>query len=113
MTEQQPDPRGEPTDRRVRTGRADRADRADRVDRADRADRPPGYRGALPPRNDALARPWVLAVIGLFVLIVILSLAGVPSRFLAEPSPLPIPSVQPSSSFSLLPSGSAEVSPAP
>ena len=35
-----------------------------------RPDRAPGYRGALPPRNDALARPWVIAVIaiGLFFL---------------------------------------------
>ena len=86
-------------------------DRADQ--RPERSDRAPGYRGALPPRNDALARPWVLIVTGLFVLVVLLSIAGLPSRFFAEPSQTPIPSVQPSSSFSLLPSGSVEVSPAP
>ena len=28
-----------------------------------------GYRGALPPRNDRLARPWVVTVILIFVLI--------------------------------------------
>jgi hypothetical protein len=55
----------------------------------------------------------VLFVAGLFLLIVVLSIAGIPSRFLAQPSPTPIPSVQPSASFTLLPSGSAEVSPAP
>ncbi len=91
------------------TQRPDRpAPRADQ-----RADRAPGYRGALPPRNDRLARPWVLFVAGLFLLIVVLSIAGIPSRFLAQPSPTTIPSVQPSASFTLLPSGSAEVSPAP
>jgi hypothetical protein len=85
-----------------------------RPDRPDqRAERAPGYRGALPPRNDKLARPWVLFVAGLFLLVVILSIAGIPSRFLAEPSPAPIPSVQPSSSFTLLPSASVEISPAP
>ena len=80
-----------------------------------RPDRAPGYRGALPPRNDALARPWVLAVVGILVLIVVLSLAGLPSRLFESPSasPQPIPSVEPSSSLDLLPSGSVPVLPSP
>lgn len=85
-----------------------------RPDRPDqRADRAPGYRGSLPPRKDRLAAPWVLFVTGLFLLVVVLSIAGIPSRFLASPSPTPIPSIQPSASFTLLPSASLEVSPAP
>lgn len=79
----------------------------------ERAERQPGYRGALPPRNDALARPWVAAVVVLFVLIFVLAFAGIPSRLFPEPSVSPIPSVQPSGSFELLPSPSADVSPAP
>jgi hypothetical protein len=39
----------------------------------------PGYRGARTPRNDALARPWVLAVIGIFVLMFVLAFLGFPS----------------------------------
>lgn len=78
-----------------------------------RPDRPPGYRGALPPQTDALARPWILAVVGICVLIVILALAGLPSRLFGSPSATPISSVQPNSSFTLLPSASVEVSPSP
>jgi hypothetical protein len=33
-----------------------------------RGDEGPGYRGSLPPRYDSLARPWVLIVLGIFVL---------------------------------------------
>ena len=36
--------------------------------------RDPGYRGALPTRNDRLARPWIIAVIVIFVAIFVLSL---------------------------------------
>ena len=53
----------------------------------------PGYRGALPTRNDRLARPWVIAVIAIFVAIFVLSALEVPSRFASEPTPLPIPSI--------------------
>ena len=78
-----------------------------------RPDRAPGYRGALPPRNDALARPWVLAVVAIVVLIVVLSIVGLPSSLFASPSPTPIPSVGPSSSIDLLPSGSVPASTSP
>ena len=66
-----------------------------------------GYRGALPPRNDAMARPWVLIVIGLFVAMFVLAFLGFPSSI------FPSPSAKPSPSFSLTPSasGSATTSP--
>jgi hypothetical protein len=51
-----------------------------------------GYRGALPPREDRLARPWVLIVIGLFVLMLVLSFLGFPSSLTPEPTPRPSPS---------------------
>ena len=72
--------------------------------------REPGYRGALPPRNDRLARPWILIVLGIFVLIIVLSILAVPSRFIPEPTPLPLPSLAPVSSESAEPSASAEAS---
>lgn len=77
--------------------------------------REPGYRGSLPPREDRLARPWILAVLGIFVLIVLLSIAGVPSRFIPDPTPLPVPSSTPvpSESPSAEPSESAEASASP
>jgi hypothetical protein len=78
-----------------------------------RPDRAPGYRGALPPRNDAQARPWVIAVIAIVLLIVVLSIAGLPSSLFATPSPTPISSVGPSSSIDLLPSGSVPASTSP
>ena len=52
--------------------------------------RDPGYRGALPTRNDRLARPWLIAVIAIFVAIFVLSFLEIPSRFVPEPTPLPI-----------------------
>lgn len=64
--------------------------------------RAPGYRGSLPTREDRLAKPWILTVIGAFVLILALSALGVPSRFIPDETPIPIPSA--------LPSGSAEPS---
>jgi hypothetical protein len=65
-----------------------------------------GYRGALPPRNDELARPWVLLVIGLFVAMFVLAFLGFPSSLFSSPSDSPLPS------FSLAPaSGSAVASP--
>jgi hypothetical protein len=69
-------------------------------------DRPPGYRGALPPREDRLARPWILVVLAIFVLVFVLSFLGVPSRFIPEPTAVPLPSV-PAPSASV----SAEASP--
>lgn len=74
--------------------------------------KPGGYRGALPERNDTLAKPWILAVIGIFVLIIVLSLLEVPSRFIPDPTPLPIPSVAPSESALGEPSEEASDEPA-
>ncbi|HLY35768.1 MAG TPA: hypothetical protein VKU35_03560 [Candidatus Limnocylindria bacterium] len=64
-------------------------------------ERPPatGYRGSLPPRNDRLAAPWVATVVAVFVLVLALSVAGVPSKLFAAPSSNP--------SASAIPSGSA------
>jgi hypothetical protein len=62
-----------------------------------------GYRGALPPRNDWLARGWVLVVIAIFLSLFVLDALGIPSSLL----PAPTPSVAPA------PSGSAEPSPSP
>jgi hypothetical protein len=75
-------------------------------DRSPRAPREPGYRGSLPPRGDQLARPWVLIVVALFLLIFVLSFVGLPSRLFPTPSPEPIPSfsLSPSPSFDLVPS---------
>ena len=71
----------------------------------------PGYRGSLPSRDDRLARPWILTVLGIFVLILVLSLLGVPSRFFPEPTPVPLPSVPVSSSAEPSASASESVSP--
>jgi hypothetical protein len=75
--------------------------------------REPGYRGSLPPREDRLARPWIVAVLGIFVLIIVLSVAGIPSRIIPDPTPVPLPSVAPIPSESASPSGSVEVSESP
>ena len=75
-----------------------------------------GYRGALPPRNDTLARPWVLAVVATFVLRFVLSFVGFPASLFPEPSGSPNASFSLSPSTSAAPSasGSGEiVSPAP
>ena len=78
--------------------------------------REPGYRGSLPPRQDRLAKPWLLIVAGIFVLIIVLSIAGVPSRFIPDPTPLPTPiatptpSAEPSASASEAASPSTEAS---
>jgi hypothetical protein len=64
-----------------------------------------GYRGALPPRNDAMARPWVLIVIGLFVAMFLLAALGFPSSLFPSASVSPLPS------FSLAPSASASEAP--
>ena len=70
----------------------------------------PGYRGALPTRDDRLARPWILIVFAIFVAILILSAFEIPSRFAPEPTPLPVPSI-PAPSAS--PSATEEPSPEP
>jgi hypothetical protein len=75
--------------------------------------REPGYRGSLPPREDRLARPWILVVLGIFVLIIVLSVAGIPSRIFPEPTPVPLPSLAPVPSASASPSGSVEASSSP
>jgi len=74
--------------------------------------REPGYRGSLPPRQDRLAKPWLMIVAGIFVLIILLSVAGVPSRFIPDPTPVPTPVVTPTPSVeaSASPSGSASPS---
>ena len=74
--------------------------------------RDPGYRGSLPTRNDRLARPWLIAVLAIFVAIFVLSFLEIPSRFVPEPTPLPVPSIpvpsgSESASPSVSPSGSA------
>ena len=69
----------------------------------------PGYRGALPPRNDTMARPWVLTVVAIFVLILLLAFFNVPTTLFPPASPTPIPSisVEPSASGSAAASASA------
>jgi hypothetical protein len=52
-----------------------------------------GYRGALPTREDRLAKPWLLTVAGIFVLVIVLSIAGIPSRLIPEPTDDPLPSI--------------------
>ena len=74
--------------------------RADAAKASPRGGRPAGYRGALPERVDRLARPWVIAVIAIFLLMLVLAFAGIPSRLTPEPTPVPLPSVN-------APSGSA------
>ena len=68
--------------------------------------RPSGYRGALPTRNDTIARPWVLAVVAIFVLMFVLAFLGFPSSLFPEPSGSPNPSFSLSPSTSAAPSAS-------
>ena len=91
-----------------------------------------GYRGALPTRQDRLAKPWILTVVAIFLLVIVLSVAGIPSRFIPEPtspplasipaasatpeptdSPSPSPSASGSASGSGIPSPSDSPTPAP
>jgi hypothetical protein len=76
-----------------------------------------GYRGALPIRDDRLARPWILTVVGIFVLVIVLSVLGIPSSLIPEPTPVPLPSIpeasaspEPNDSPSPSASGSAAAS---
>jgi hypothetical protein len=64
----------------------------------DGTDRPAGYRGTLPPREDRLARPWVLLIFGALVLIFVLSFVGIPSRLIPDPTPAPVPTLAPTPS---------------
>ena len=73
--------------------------------------RPSGYRGALPTRTDTIARPWVLAVVAIFVLMFVLAFLGFPSSLLPEPSGSPNPSFGLSPSTSAAPSASEGASP--
>jgi len=68
----------------------------------------PGYRGALPTREDRLARSWIIAVIAIFVLVFVLAVLGVPSRFIPDPTDVPLPTNPPSGSVE--PSASASES---
>ena len=72
---------------------------------------PPGYRGALPTREDRLARTWILTVMAVFVLVLVLAVLGVPSRFIPEPTAIPLPSTPASSSVEASPSDSTSASP--
>jgi hypothetical protein len=83
-----------------------------------------GYRGALPTREDRLAKPWIIAVAAIFLLVIALSIAGIPSRFFPEPTIEPLPSIpvpsasaepseEPSPSESASPSASSSASPSP
>jgi hypothetical protein len=73
----------------------------------------PGYRGSLPTREDRLARPWILTVLGIFALVLVLSVAGIPSRFIPDPTPVPLPSLPASISAEPSPSASAPPSESP
>jgi hypothetical protein len=70
-----------------------------------------GYRGALPPRNDWLARGWVLVVIAIFLSMFVLDVLGIPSSLLPEPTPSVAPAPSGSTEPSALPSGSGSASP--
>jgi len=66
----------------------------------------PGYRGALPPRGERMARVWVVIVILGFAFMFVLAALNVPSALFPEPTPSPIPSLGPAPSESSAPSGS-------
>ena len=72
---------------------------------------PPGYRGALPTREDRLARTWILTVIAIFVLVFVLAVLGIPSRLIPEPTIIPLPSIPASSSVEPSASSSTSASP--
>jgi hypothetical protein len=75
--------------------------------------RPAGYRGALPPREDRLATVWVVTIFAILVLIFVLAIAGIPSRFASGPTPIPVPSTTIGPSGSEAPSPSGEPEPRP
>lgn len=55
----------------------------------------PGYRGALPPRGERMARAWAALVILGFVAIIVLAFLNVPTVLFPEATPSPLPSVSP------------------
>lgn len=67
-----------------------------------------GYRGALPPRNDWLARGWVIVVIAIFIGMFVLDVLNVPTILFPEPTPAP--SIGPAPSGSADPNASSEPS---
>lgn len=73
----------------------------------------PGYRGALPAREDRLARPWIITVVVIFALVILLSVLGIPSRFVPDPTPVPLTSLPPLPSASASPTASASESESP
>lgn len=73
--------------------------------------REPGYRGSLPPRQDRLAKPWLMIVAGIFVLIIVLSIAGIPSSLIPDPTPVPTPIAPPTPSAEASASAAEEPSP--
>jgi len=70
------------------------------------SDLAPGYRGALPPRGERMARVWVLIVILGFAFMFVLAALNVPSVLFPEPTASPIPSLSPAPSGSPAPSES-------
>jgi hypothetical protein len=66
-----------------------------------------GYRGALAPRDDMLAAPWLAIVITIFVMMFVLAFLDVPSRFFAEEVP---PPVTPAPTLDISPEPSPEAS---
>lgn len=68
-----------------------------------------GYRGSLPPRTDRMALPWLVTVVAVFVLVFVLALLNIPSRFLSSTTLEPSASISPSGSA--LPSGIPSASP--
>lgn len=73
-----------------------------------REPRESGYRGALPPRNDTLAKPWIMIVAAVVVLMFVLSALSIPSRF--EPDPTPRVTASPSASPSASPTAGSSAS---
>lgn len=69
--------------------------------------RPSGYRGALPERHDEMARPWVVIVIAIFLLMFVLAFVRFPSSL------FPGASGSPQASNSLAPSSSSAASASP
>jgi hypothetical protein len=69
-----------------------------------------GYRGTLPPKEDRLARPWLLVVAGIFVLIFVLAFLGIPSRLIPDPTPVPLPTTPPTTQS---PAPTDDASPSP
>jgi len=71
----------------------------------------PGYRGALPPRGERMARVWVVLVILGFLSMFVLAALNVPSVWFPEPTPVPVPSVSPGPSESGSPAPSESSAP--